>query len=163
MKSDLHFFREPKNILVVYLALLVLHFVISRYAKIYPSLVFPAFSEAPKMKNSVPIGVVNCYAVLENGKYIQLVKEDFFHNLYYKHVNYFLDVVMKNEKKSINNSSLQIEREAFRKYAKGSLARMYPRLKFNKLLIEKGNKNYNIAEKKLDVKLSNINSVSLPL
>ncbi len=50
-------------IFIGYFVILCLHFMLHRYITIYPSLVFPAFSDAPKIVDEVKFADVSLYAI----------------------------------------------------------------------------------------------------
>ncbi|NIJ54964.1 hypothetical protein [Dyadobacter arcticus] len=154
---------KGKFIPLVYLCILVVQFILHRYIIIYPSLVFPGFTGAPKIDKEAIIPVVNLYAISGNGQRMKLDKKDFFSNLYYKHVNYFLNVILENEKNYKNNPKLYSRRRDFIYFAQRQLRLMDPSKEFKVLLIEKGDMTYNTIEDKMKPELTNVKSVFISL
>jgi len=108
----------------------------------YPSLIFPSFSQAPPIKDSIQYPDVTLYAVSEAHVITQVDKEQFF-NGYKKHVNYFLGTIILNENKVKHSSQLKLARAVFIKYAIKQLKTMDPKHTYNKLLIAKTIKYYS--------------------
>ena len=80
--------NKSEYIFVGYFLVLCFHFALHRYVSIYPSLVFPAFSAAPKIVDEVKVPDVQLYALTNKGQGVKLSKEAFFSNLYAEHANF---------------------------------------------------------------------------
>lgn len=127
-------------IIIGYLAFLCFHYLIGRKHNIFPSFVFPAFSQAPRIETNMQYPDVSLYVRTTKHTLRLLKKEDFF-NGYKKHVNYFLNTIIANEKK--HDASLHSARNAFLTYSSNRLKKMYPHQRFEALVIVKSIKRYN--------------------
>ncbi|EOR96129.1 hypothetical protein ADIARSV_0642 [Arcticibacter svalbardensis MN12-7] len=125
---------------------LCFHFVLHRYVSIYPSLVFPAFSDAPKIVDEVKFPDVQLYALTNKDHSIKLSKETFFSNLYADHANFFLKTISKRESGYNKSALLRQRRSAFISYAIGQLRKIYPNQDFIGLELIKANRYYSVKK-----------------
>ena len=128
---------------VGYFIALCFHFVLHRYVSIYPALVFPAFSAAPKIVDEVKFPDVQLYAITNERKLVKLSKKSFFSNLYYEHANFFLKTI-SNQERTYNKSTLLTHRRSvFITYAIAQLRKIYPNQDFIGLELIKANRFYS--------------------
>jgi len=131
-----------KTIIYSYLIILFLHFLAHRRYSIYPSLVFPAFSQAPNIEKSMQYSDITLYAITDKNELKALSKADFFTG-YKKHVNYFLATIVRNEKVRLSKPSMLQAREEFLKYSLKQLEALYPKDSFKGLQIDQSVKSYD--------------------
>ena len=129
-------------IIISYLTLLVFHFLVGRKYNIYPSLVFPAFSQAPHVDDIIEYPDITFYAIT-NKNQLKPIKKDSFFNGYKKHVNYFLSTIITNEQKIKTKPSLLPARAAFLSYSIRQLKKIYPNQGFKGLLVSKIIRSYS--------------------
>jgi len=137
-----------------YLTLLLLHFLIGRRYSMYPSLVFPSFSQAPPIKDNIQYPDVTLYAVTDQNKIMTINKESFFKG-YKKHVNYFLGTIITNENRIKHKPALTKARAVFLIYSLTQLKKLYPKESFMRLLITKTIKSYSTKRKSFNKDISN--------
>ncbi|WP_128546315.1 hypothetical protein [Larkinella soli] len=141
-----------RSILSIYFLILCLHFFIFliKKAEIYPSLIFPAFSAAPKLQDLVKFSITDLYGVDQNKHLVRLSKESFFQDFYDKHVDNILNTITVNEARSRTNPNIRNGRGAFIDFSKKQLNRLFPHTRFVALLIQKEKVQYHLSSQVLD-------------
>lgn len=147
-------------VIVSYLFILFLQFAVHRRYSIYPSLVFPAFSQAPNIKDTMQYPDIILYAITDKNKLKDISKESFFIG-YKKHVNYFLATVIRNENLKASKPSMSRARTDFIKYSVQRLKMLYPNESFKGLQIVKTIKNYDTKKMVIDSPITNVSSTIL--
>jgi hypothetical protein len=137
---------------MLFVLVLVIHTPVDHFIPIFPSFVFPAFDASPKLKNTVTIGFFELYGETESKKMVHLSKKNFFNGLYEKHINFFLNAVVKKEQSADGKKISDPQRRAFLAYCKAQFRRIYPKERFSKLVILRVSKLYNIKTNQLEPK-----------
>ena len=150
-----------RYILVFYFFILCVHFVVHNFAIIYPSLVFPAFSEAPKIEKTVDVKMTELYGIAGR-RFVKLSEQDFFQNINSRHSYFILNAFAKKADK-VDHMQIRKQREVFKKYAQNQLHRMYPHLHFDAMVLNQTIRQFNVATKKLEGKEINGKRIFIPL
>lgn len=137
-------FRAYRNEIIIasYFFILCLQFVAHRFGKIFPSFVFPAFSLAPVIKESVPFNIIHLYGLKQNGDMTEINVKHFFNSGYPDYVNYYLGTVLSNEEKYSSNDMLSEKRKDFIEFSKKQLNRINPDEVYLGIKIERNNNAY---------------------
>ena len=141
-------------VITIYFIILCLHFQVDRHRVLYPALVFPAFAEAPVIKDKIEVPAMNIYAIDDKQRIIHLSEPAFFEHLFPDHYNYIINNIARSEEDYKKHKEKTAEREAFKKYAIRQLSKMYPGKTFTGLMVVRGMEVYNLKKKALEDTLS---------
>lgn len=134
-------------VIASFFILLCLHFAVHRFVRIYPSVVFPAFSKAPVTKDFIPYRTMHLYALKSDGSSVE-INPDHFLAGYADYTNFSLRTIMDHEKVYKKDKILNGKRNDFIRFAKAQLLKLYPGENYLGLKIENCSNGYFIASRK---------------
>ena len=141
--------NDLKYLLAGYFILLLMHLLLYRFVAIYPSLIFPSFSDAPKMNGMATFSTFELFALSSSNEIVKINEDEFFEDLYSRHSTFIMgSIVMKQEKKS-RFIPLQKDLNKFKLFARTKLRKLYPNTHFKALVISKQEKVYSFKTRKV--------------